>query len=493
MNYELKYKKYKKKYLASKCQFGGTKYKCFKCGKELEFKDVREYKDNLYCDKCEAEEKNLDDIARDFIVIDDVHFKQTKDDDFIDVIPSRESPTEKVIARPILSPEGGLKINNNLTLFQMPVDPCSICKNPFTLNPNNDQDSVKDICAKCKLDQLEEAIKTTIDTPIKSTVTTIIELCCGNTPTQWLNRMWKESKSHNVVSNISGFIKQKTNTLATNSGFSYDGMVLIDKNESFSKKINNINVDFSNDETVFKSDHAPVILSFKKINDIIPNIISFNLEGFSRYNSINEDTQRIEKLTTYIKNQFKPGTLMVCQELALQFPPKKYPGDDAFSRLVEENIDILIEKSLTPATKDKSHNFDIIPDGYTSCIIYDSSFFELLYEIRNPRKNSNKFSNAYVFKIKFNNFIFCVINIHLKAPNPSQLIDNFNFSKGRITNMYELHKSELSNILQNTLKELNGLPDKIKNCPILLCGDFNNTTSKAKLVTQAIKSSKAKY
>ena len=180
-----------------------------------------------------------------------------------------------------------------------------------------------------------------------------------------------------------------------------------------------------------------------------------------------EFEKRIELFSVHFSDIVKTGSIILCQEICL----KPYIGKQLYKENAQRIVDEFSKFNV---------NMKLIADGATSAILYDSSYWKHSREIKisrnNERKNDHgeppKFSNAHILQRLGTNNEICVVNVHLKAFSGSLI------SQGRAN---DIHIAELTNILETLwTNKILGL------YPIVLGGDFNNSTDKGELVINAL-------
>jgi hypothetical protein len=353
---------------------------------------------------------------------------------------------------------------------------------------------------------------TRIERPIDNLVI-VEEFCCGKTPTQFAKRMYGcEDKSHDIAS-------------YTGKENSFDGIVKISKQLRAKSNIEEGIIKYilplgegTPDEKVV-SDHngicMPLTFNLGHSTNFTSNIISFNLEGLCRQ-EIDTTQSLFDDKLLLLRAILRPfiieGTIIVCQEIVLQ--KYKKDTDKQLTFLIDSGNKILTElRKLNP-------NLSFVNDTFTGGIYYDSTIWEIqgIKTIKRRLPDSpelNKFSNAYLFRLKHRDIKLWITNIHLKAPDDVYSLtsdtvkDITSSAKGaaswawsfvpqiRTPPIYEPASSVATEYDAMTLShifELNNIIDKLfitgelisNDIPIYLCGDFNDRTLKQILVQRAI-------
>jgi len=344
--------------------------------------------------------------------------------------------------------------------------------------------------------------------PSKEPIQEIIvqERCC-NKATQFPSRMANcEDKSHTaaaILATGASFIIEQNSSL--------DGIVEVRNSTILAQEPVSSTIEYIAKDP-YISDHDGIVLNVQYTNpeETHFNIISCNLEGLCRKK--NERTlydDRLRMLNTYFENIVKPGTIMVCQEIVLKkLAEERLPvvkaskttnidGEDEWVVRDVEMIDSIkiSGNDILIKLKEINNNLDFISDTYTSGIYYDKSVWELVRTIPIRRLYNgtlhSKFSNAYLFKCNNNpECIFWVVNIHLKAFDPTSKEYNLDYGQqyfsafsGGETYINQAHIIELENIITELVTKSGLLHFTI---PIYLCGDYNNNLQKHILVKKAL-------
>lgn len=291
------------------------------------------------------------------------------------------------------------------------------------------------------------------------------QVCCTD-DTQFATRMAHcEDPSHTIAGYIACVGEYCPTSIFQAS---LDGIVRI----SFSKK-NFIpageGIQYIGDADNYISDHNGINLVVDLRRPQRPlarfNVISHNLEGLCyRQDKKDRYYQVLDLLTNYFEPYVTSGTVMILQELALQLH-KKNPARQQI--ILNRNMETVLThlRGLNPKLTG-------ITDGYTGGIIYDSSYWDIIRELKISRQGSPKFSNAYLMKfLLYPELHVWFVNIHLKA---------FGSSLSSQKSINNAHTTELANILDTVFS------NNEEGYPVYLCGDFNNPSVKYQLVIQAL-------
>jgi hypothetical protein len=309
----------------------------------------------------------------------------------------------------------------------------------------------------------------------------VTKVCCDEATqkTQFAYRMAHcEDKLHTAAASLGSVV-----TFVTGLQFdgSLDGVVRLSYGqEAFEETPEIIKHWKSKREEDYISDHdavnVDVAVTLRDAKVCTFNILTHNLEGLCGGNPTY--TKRADyvksRLPTWHKEYVRAGTLMVVQELVLQFKsdlPKQMT-------LLDEHLKLLLS-ALNNGAVGNEAQFVGVTDGFTGCIIYDEKAWGLLETVETKRlevlgtnkgQRLGKVSNAYLMKSKHADFRVWIVNVHLKA---------IDFGRPDYERDYA-HTEELKDILDNVADANRG------RFPVYLCGDYNNAGDKWQLVRSAL-------